>query len=624
MLTRPNIPAGSNLGVYGAGNLITTYYTGPSAPLAQYALTSALGTGITCLNDASTHPVPAAGVPYIGFFFGTYPISWIYNYTTTASPPVPHQYLMFPTEVTGQISSNPATATTYTVRYQDPSGNWVVYDEKYAPANTVYAYPYFYCAADAATNGTATDNTHDSAIGTVCTQTTVDPRSRRFGVIGLTGRGGIFSPNVQPAGTNEALAAAYKVPNQGGSVTAYGSNSTFFVDQTNNVLASDRPCASCGFSWAVYSTLGLPSVGGWFPNPATNWLLHQSPVTGTMFFQPGMLSQNNPKAISDGNVWQEAPPIGQEGQYYSDPDGVVRRAMGAYVPSAANAPATPTLGSGGTYISGLPMAQTISTRGNPIDTTPSNRQSQSRPIILNRPFRSVAELGYVFSGTPWKNLDMFTPESGAAALLDVFCIQEDDNPSPVVAGKVDLNTRQAPVLQAVLAGSYADELGLNPTLPPMTATEAASIANALITRTTSTVQGKGPLANIAELVGKFQSPVPLSGSDINGDTALDGSASYAGFSDDLTSVYGSGSLADPNKNNIERFREAAIRPLASVGTARVWNLLIDLVAQTGRYPKSAAKLSDFVVDGQTRYWLHVAIDRETGQVIDQHLEIVNE
>src|SRR5262249_26252680 len=31
-----------------------------------------------------------------------------------------------------------------------------------------------------------------------------------------------------------------------------------------------------------------------------------------------------------------------------------------------------------------------------------------RPVFLNRPFRSVAELGYVFRDLPWKTLDFFS------------------------------------------------------------------------------------------------------------------------------------------------------------------------------------------------------------------------
>ena len=52
--------------------------------------------------------------------------------------------------------------------------------------------------------------------------------------------------------------------------------------------------------------------------------------------------------------------------------------------------------------------------------------------------------------------------------------------------------------------------------------------------------------------------------------------------------------------------------------------MIDLIAQSGRYPPNATSLSQFVVEGEKRYWLHVAIDRFTGEVIDQQLEAVYE
>ncbi len=52
--------------------------------------------------------------------------------------------------------------------------------------------------------------------------------------------------------------------------------------------------------------------------------------------------------------------------------------------------------------------------------------------------------------------------------------------------------------------------------------------------------------------------------------------------------------------------------------------MIDLVAQTGKYRPSDTSLDNFIVDGERRYWLHVAIDRFTGKVIDEQLEQVNE
>jgi hypothetical protein len=39
---------------------------------------------------------------------------------------------------------------------------------------------------------------------------------------------------------------------------------------------------------------------------------------------------------------------------------------------------------------------------------------------------------------------------------------------------------------------------------------------------------------------------------------------------------------------------------------------------------NAQGLADFVVEGEQHYWVHVAIDRFTGQVIDKQIEVVNE
>jgi hypothetical protein len=284
--------------------------------------------------------------------------------------------------------------------------------------------------------------------------------------------------------------------------------------------------------------------------------------------------------------------------------------------------------------------------------------------MLHRPFRSVGELGYVFSDTPWRNLDFSTAESGGSALLDVFCINDTDNPNGLIAGKVNLNTRQSPVLKAILAEAYLDPVLLSGTAATAqidAASTADLVARALVAHTTGTSSGLGPLENVSELVGKFISKTPINdlGSMLNGGTNgtlnsslgfYDGKMSYAGFSDggwdtsaqtpklsspatDVYSAYQNSSTFSTNSNDngtqdtisyIQRFREAPIRALAASGQTRVWNLLIDVVAQTGRYPESAADLSKFVVEGEQHYWVHVAIDRYTGQIIDKQIEVVKE
>ena len=100
---------------------------------------------------------------------------------------------------------------------------------------------------------------------------------------------------------------------------------------------------------------------------------------------------------------------------------------------------------------------------------------------------------------------------------------------------------------------------------------------------------------------------------------INGSQSYTGFSGDLSAVF-----TDTSTTNIQRFRESAIRALSASGQTRVWNLMVDLIAQTGRYRKGETTLGHFVVDGERRYWLHIAIDRSTGEIVDQQLELVEE
>src|SRR5205823_9569091 len=85
----------------------------------------------------------------------------------------------------------------------------------------------------------------------------------------------------------------------------------------------------------------------------------------------------------------------------------------------------------------------------------------THPVVLNRPFRNVAELGYAFRDLPWKTLDLFSQNSADAGLLDVFSIV--DEPA-LVAGRVNLNTQQAPVLQSVLAGTIWDEISSTVTM----------------------------------------------------------------------------------------------------------------------------------------------------------------
>ena len=73
-------------------------------------------------------------------------------------------------------------------------------------------------------------------------------------------------------------------------------------------------------------------------------------------------------------------------------------------------------------------------------------------------------------------------------------------------------------------------------------------------------------------------------------------------------------------------KQSIARALAEVGQARTWNLMIDVIAQTGKYKPNASDLggSNFLVEGEKRYWLHVALDRDSGTVLGTQLEEVVE
>jgi hypothetical protein len=306
--------------------------------------------------------------------------------------------------------------------------------------------------------------------------------------------------------------------------------------------------------------------------------------------------------------------------YYSDPDHIVRRGSASYMQ-----PTSPI---------GQPLATAYT---GALSAAGENQNLENRPIILNRPFRSVAELGYCFSGTPWKNIDFINPESGDSALLDIFSVGDTPDINGLIAGRVNLNTQQKPVIQALLAGSYKDEVNNYPYFfgansltapswvqPPITSTEAASIASVLTARTlgTNATGGQGPLRNLAELVGRYTGTLTTVAGDSTS-VNYDGSLSFSGFSGDagLTSAFAAHDSFSPY---IDRLRASAVRALSAGGQTRTWNLLIDVVAQTGNYPSTATNFSQFAVQGEQRYWIHLAIDRYTGQVIDKQIEAIKE
>jgi hypothetical protein len=257
--------------------------------------------------------------------------------------------------------------------------------------------------------------------------------------------------------------------------------------------------------------------------------------------------------------------------YYTDLDGVERR--------------------GDSPTSGLTSVMQTANAGNAAD----------RPLLLagayqNGVFQSVTELGHVFRDQPWKTISFGaaasspspyptaspypTPRSADAGLLEVFTLHE----SSIEAGKTSLNTRQAPVLKAILTKAALNLTGTS----IISSTQIDDGSGHGIVPALTNLTATQPMVNKAELV-----------------TRLAADASVTGLGN-------------------KEARECVMRAFSDACQTRTWNLLIDLIAQSGRYSPNANSLAGFTVEGEQHYWIHVAIDRFTGQVLDKQIEVVNE
>jgi hypothetical protein len=163
---------------------------------------------------------------------------------------------------------------------------------------------------------------------------------------------------------------------------------------------------------------------------------------------------------------------------------------------------------------------------------------------------------------------------------------------------VNLNTRNGPVLASIIRGAWVHDPGVQ-TLPPDPTTylvsrdDALAAGQAIVQETTS----NGPALTRADVA------------------RLAAAAASA-----LHQV--SGASEDEKKQTIAR-------ALAEAGQTRTWNLMIDVIAQTGKYapgtlPSELTDPAKFIVQGEKRYWLHIALDRDSGTVLGTQLEEVVE
>ena len=214
-------------------------------------------------------------------------------------------------------------------------------------------------------------------------------------------------------------------------------------------------------------------------------------------------------------------------------------------------------------------------------------------VLLNRRFENVGEFGYAYnpaSTTTSKTLDLASATSPARAILDFFTY----NTASRRAGIVNLNTRNGPILASIIRGALLHDLGSeNPPISLVSQQDALTAGQAIVQETTSTAAGHGPAltrADVARLAAVAAAAVPAT----------------IGASDEA--------------------KQTIARTLAEAGQARTWNLFIDVIAQTGKYQPNAQDLtaSNFVVQGEKRYWLHIALDRDGGTVLGTQLEEVFE
>jgi hypothetical protein len=198
-------------------------------------------------------------------------------------------------------------------------------------------------------------------------------------------------------------------------------------------------------------------------------------------------------------------------------------------------------------------------------------------VLLNRRFENVGEFGYAYDPfndpvcpTPSKTLNFACPTSHARALLDFFTYNEA---SPR-AGIVNLNTRNGPVLASIINGALLHDLTAEAVPTSLASRDNGLAAGQAIVQETTTNGPALTRADVARLAASAAAALPA----------------VPGFEDEA--------------------KETIARALADTGQTRTWNVMIDVIAQTGHYGPNAQNLPDFIPEGEKRYWLHIALGRD--------------
>jgi hypothetical protein len=167
--------------------------------------------------------------------------------------------------------------------------------------------------------------------------------------------------------------------------------------------------------------------------------------------------------------------------------------------------------------------------------------------------------------------------------------------APVVAGRVNLNSAGIDVVAALLKGSSRDKGAL-----PMDEIEARKVATLFVNAVRGTTPGFQPMVSRAEMVSQRQPDATTTGM-------------VKMLSDSFTNAV---------DRSIKDRREVVTRALSSGTTVRNWTFMLDLVVQSGRLSPTSASLTDFNAAAERRYWVHFALDRLTGELLDVQWERV--
>ncbi len=186
--------------------------------------------------------------------------------------------------------------------------------------------------------------------------------------------------------------------------------------------------------------------------------------------------------------------------------------------------------------------------------------------VISHAFATVGDFGYGMdtstAGLPtlkfWDNST--SPPFQYAPVLDFFCYNPISSVYPR-AGIVNLYTRNAPVLAAILSRTYEKDLGPVPNpspTPVVSASCAMSAANAIVAEAQRVLAGNPTYGSVQQ-------------TDLT--RAITGRLANAAF--------GPGGCADLAAS--DETKNTVARALAEMGQTRTWNLLIDVIAQTGKY-----------------------------------------